>query len=162
MMGMPYVGCDTGGFAGGNSPDELLTRWYQAAAFMGIMRVHSTEADTPHFPYLYSKDAQDAMRDALNIRYQMIPMIYSLAHEGFSNGMPMTRPLFMEFPNDAKVQTLGDQWLVGTGLMVAPVLAQGGQRSVYFPAGATWFELGSNKAHDGGSSLSNTWQLNEI
>eukprot|EP00927_Polykrikos_kofoidii_P046539 TRINITY_DN4074_c0_g1_i5.p1 TRINITY_DN4074_c0_g1~~TRINITY_DN4074_c0_g1_i5.p1 ORF type:complete len:250 (-),score=41.29 TRINITY_DN4074_c0_g1_i5:141-806(-) len=82
-------------------------------------------------------------------------MLYSLGHEAYESGAPITRPLLMEFGADPKAVTIHDQWLVGTGLMTAPVLSPGGSRSVYFPAlggSQRWFEFGSATTHDSGIS----------
>jgi alpha-glucosidase (family GH31 glycosyl hydrolase) len=70
---------------------------------MSIMRVHSTLNDLPHFPFLYPKDKANAMRSALQLRYQLLPHMYSLAHVQYTQGLPMARPLFMEFPGDLSV-----------------------------------------------------------
>eukprot|EP00930_Biecheleria_cincta_P034673 TRINITY_DN23932_c0_g1_i1.p1 TRINITY_DN23932_c0_g1~~TRINITY_DN23932_c0_g1_i1.p1 ORF type:complete len:793 (+),score=130.54 TRINITY_DN23932_c0_g1_i1:29-2407(+) len=152
LAGNVYLGCDSGGFVGGNTSGELLSRWYWSSAFFTIMRVHSSfevseHGDagmpvTPHFPFMYEEPYASAMRAALEIRYQLIPMMYSLGHVAWLEGAPITRPLFMEFPEDEKVMAIEDQWLVGTGLMTAPVLAEGGKRSVYFPrlpSEQTWY-----------------------
>ena len=73
MAGVGFVTCDSGGFNGNNDTPLLLTRWYQYAAFMPVMRVHSSINNLPHFPFLYGEAAGDAMRKALNMRYQLIP-----------------------------------------------------------------------------------------
>ena len=107
------------------------------------MRVHSTLNDLPHFPFLYPKDKADAMRSALQLRYRLLPHMYSLAHVQYSQGLPMARPLFMEFPQDLSVvntvrntctrsytlftrpahnSSQVDQWMSGDSLMVAPIL----------------------------------------
>jgi alpha-glucosidase len=153
MMGMPYVGCDTGGFKGDDASPELLTRWYQLSAFMTIMRVHSHEKNTPHFPYLYGDEAADAMRKALELRYHMIPALYSLAHDAFTDGAPIARPLFMEYPADATAASITDQWLIGSSLLAAPIMAPGGSRSVYLPGTTRWFEFNTSNSHMGGSTL---------
>ena len=170
---MPYVGCDTGGFVGGNTlhtptltsilalalfgyvagntlhtqtlrlaligfvggntSSELLARWYWSSAFMSLMRVHSTmNYDStghgggipviPHFPWLYGAAAAIAMRKALEMRYMLIPMLYSLGHQGYASGAPIMRPLLMHFGSDPATAQITDQWLVGEGLMTAPVL----------------------------------------
>jgi len=162
MMGMPYVGCDTGGFKGASDTPEMLTRWYQLAAFMSIMRVHSNNEVIPHFPFLYGKEAGDAMRKALELRYSLIPTWYSLAHQAFTDGTPINRPLFMEFPEDRKAWTITSQWLTGRGLMPAPVMAKGGSRSVYFPAGTTWYDFGETSTHVGGTSENVTVALDGV
>lgn len=173
LMGMPYIGCDTGGFKGPNDTPELLTRWYQVAALMSIMRVHSNNEQIPHFPFLYGDAAAHAMRKALELRYALIPMLYSLGHLAFENGTPITRPLFMEIPQDSFVTNITDQWLVGTGLMAAPVMtpAEAGTnstyRNVYFPNATAswqyqqrfehrgtniWYEFNTSTTHVGGTS----------
>ena len=80
MAGIPYITCDTGGFGGPNDPPDLLVRWYQLAAHLPVMRVHSTHSDQPHFPFLYGQAAGDAMRKTLHHRYSLIPYHYSNAH----------------------------------------------------------------------------------
>ena len=77
--------------------------------FMSIMRVHSHLSVTPHFPFLYPTDKANAMRSALQLRYQLLPHMYSLAHEQYMQGLPIARPLFMQFPDDLSVvNTVGD------------------------------------------------------
>merc|ERR1719480_725797 len=163
---------DSGGFVGGNASAEVLSRWYWSSAFFTIMRVHSSlqqseHADaglpiTPHFPFLYGDEAGNAMRKALEMRYRMIPMLYSLAHEAYQSGAPITRPLLMEFGTDPKAVAIHDQWLVGSGLMTAPVLTEGGKRSVYLPIlpeSQLWFEFDSALAHASGTAMDVTVEL---
>ena len=145
LAGTAYITCDTGGFNGPDVSALLLSRWYQVSAFIPIMRVHSKLGNTAHFPFNYPADAQDSMRKSMNIRYQMIPYHYSLAHHMYDStitsdgvGKPIMRPLLMEFPDDATVLELTTQWMDGDKLMVAPVIKQDNTSSVYFPAG-TWY-----------------------
>lgn len=179
LAGNVYTACDTGGFASGaNTSSELLARWYWSSAFFTLMRVHSSCTTNghdcytddgslptkPHFPFLYGKAAGDAMRQALELRYKMIPMFYSLGHEAYATGAPITRPLMMEFGHDQKAVNIEDQWLVGNGLMTAPVLSEGGKRSVYFPQlakGEHWFEMGSSKRLKGNQKKKFTVPLDE-
>lgn len=164
LAGNVYLGCDSGGFVGGNASAELLARWYWSSAFFTIMRVHSSFVHsehgnagmpiTPHFPFLYGEEAARAMRNALEMRYRLIPMLYSLGHLAYTDGAPITRPLLMEFSTDSRAVNITDQWLVGTGVMTAPVLKKGGKRSVYFPTSQSsevWFEFNSTATHVGGS-----------
>eukprot|EP00928_Gymnodinium_smaydae_P088357 TRINITY_DN72458_c0_g1_i1.p1 TRINITY_DN72458_c0_g1~~TRINITY_DN72458_c0_g1_i1.p1 ORF type:complete len:860 (+),score=159.97 TRINITY_DN72458_c0_g1_i1:44-2581(+) len=166
LAGMPYVACDTGGFVGGNTSSELMARWYWSSAFMTVMRVHSTmNYDSvghgkglpvvPHFPWLFGKEAEVAMRKALEMRYMLLPTIYSLAHEAYSTGAPIMRPLLMEFGEDDRAVSISDQWLVGTGLLTAPVLAEGGNRSVYLPKlphGSEWYQFNTSTNYAGGKA----------
>jgi alpha-glucosidase len=156
---MYYSSCDIGGFQG-NISAELLTRWMEAGVFFPVMRSHSSNSVTPRFPWLYGEQAEAAIRKALDLRYRLVPYYYSLAHEAAEKGTPLMRPLAMEFPDDPKAANMVDQWLMGKGLMAAPVLtvssgsgeeANGTKRSVYFPK-ATWYALGTNKTRAGGVS----------
>jgi len=142
LAGMPYETCDIGGFTENPSP-ELLSRWMEAGVFFPIMRAHSRISVTPRFPWLYGPEALAAIRRAIELRYRLIPLYYSLAHETFQTGIPLMRPLLMEFPDDPKTANLSDQWMMGRSLMAAPILQAGGQRSVYLPAGG-WYAFDSN------------------
>lgn len=124
LAGAPYITCDIGGFNGPDDPPDLLARWYQLGVFLPIMRVHSTNADKPHFPFLYGDAAAAAMRAALDLRYQLVPYIYSVAHAGYSQGVPLTRALVVEYPTDSQVQSITDQWFFGPSLMAAPVMTR--------------------------------------
>ena len=160
LAGMSYGTCDIGGFKGETNP-ELLTRWMEAGAFFPVMRSHSRHENTPHFPWLYGPDAEAAIRKALDIRYRLIPMYYSLAHEAYRTGAPLMRPLLMEFPNDPKVANLSSQWLIGRGLMAAPLLQEGGKRSVYLPDDK-WYLFDGNTKVAGNRSVDLTVALDEI
>lgn len=146
LAGAGYVTCDIGGFNGQNTQPDLLARWYQVGVFLGVMRVHSTLNNQPHFPFLYPPTAAASMKISLNTRYQLIPHHYSLAHEQYMFGLPILRPLIMEFPADASVVDTRDQWLSGSRMMVAPIMTSSDgtnsdtSRSVYLPAD-TWFEV---------------------
>ena len=160
LAGMPYETCDLGGFTGYPSP-ELLSRWMEAGVFFPIMRSHSEIHMTPRFPWLYGPDALAAIRQAIELRYRLIPLYYSLAHETFQTGVPLMRPMLMEFPDDPKTANLSDQWMMGGSLMAAPVLQAGGKRSVYLPAGC-WYAFGSNLPLKGKRTIEITAGLNEI
>jgi alpha-glucosidase len=160
LAGMNYGTCDIGGFKGEDSP-ELLTRWMQAGTFFPVMRSHSRRQITPRFPWLYGPDAQVAIRKALDLRYRLVPTYYSLAHEAYRTGAPLMRPLLMEFPGDPNVANLSSQWLIGRGLMAAPVLEAGGKRSVYLPDD-TWYIFDTSSTLGGHRTLDVTETLDEV
>lgn len=160
LAGMPYGACDIGGFFG-NPSDELISRWMEAGVFFPIMRTHSEVHYKPHLPWLYCDEAREAIRKAINLRTRLIPFYYSLAHETFSAGIPLMRPLVMEFPNDSRVANLTDEWLMGDSLLAAPILNEGGKRSVYLPAG-NWYVFGSTNRLTGNRSIEVTAALDEI
>jgi alpha-glucosidase len=161
LAGMSDCACDIGGFLPATTP-ELLSRWMEAGAFFPIMRAHSTKNVTAHFPWLFGPDAQAAMTKAINLRYRLIPYYYSLDYQTHETGLPLMRPLLMEFPDDAKVANLSDQWLMGSGLMAAPILQQGATaRPVYLPAGR-WFPFENGTPLEGDQTITATAQLDEI
>ncbi|MDE1170311.1 MAG: glycoside hydrolase family 31 protein [Verrucomicrobium sp.] len=139
LAGMPYAGCDIGGFPGRPSP-EMLARWMEAGALLPVMRSHSARKVPPHFPWAFGEEAEEAMRGALDLRYRLIPYLYSLAHEAWESGLPLLRPVAMLYPGDAEAADLSDEWFLGPGLLAAPVLAPGTKRSVYFPERLRAFE----------------------
>lgn len=160
LAGMPYETCDIGGFFGSPSP-ELMSRWMEAGVFFPIMRTHSEVHYPPHLPWLYGTNALEAMHKAINLRYRLIPYYYSLAHETFATGIPLMRPLVMEFPTDPKVANLADEWMMGDSLLAAPLLQEGGKRSIYLPAG-DWYVFGTNQIISGDRSIQVTAALDEI
>ena len=170
LAGMPYSACDIGGFKNlqlpnrsyrqDPTPPEMMARWMEAGVFFPVMRSHSTRDLLPHFPWLYGADAENAIRKALDLRYRLIPYYYSLAHQARETGLPIMRPLVMEFPDDPKTFNLTDQWLMGSNLMAAPILAPGGKRQVYFPD--TMLTLSGTQSFKQGQQVEVTAALDEI
>jgi alpha-glucosidase len=160
LAGMYYGACDIGGFHG--TPEkEMLVRWFQAGVFFPIMRSHSDIGTTARFPFLWGDDGEAAMRKALDLRYQLLPYTYSLGHEAYNTGAPIMRPLVMEFPGDTTVADMTDEWLMGKGLLAAPVLNTGGKRNVYLP-GDTWYDYFNGDVIIGPKTISVDKQLDEI
>ncbi|MDR3693395.1 TIM-barrel domain-containing protein [Mucilaginibacter sp.] len=160
LAGMYYGSCDIGGFQG-TPTKEMLVRWFQAGVFFPIMRSHSNIGTTARFPYLWGTDGEAAMRKALDLRYQLLPYIYSLGHEAYNTGAPIMRPLVMEFPVDTTVANMRDEWLVGKGLLAAPILNEGGKRNVYLP-NDTWFNYYTGEVIRGPKTIAVDKALDEI
>lgn len=160
LAGMPYETCDIGGYYGRPSP-ELLSRWMEAGVFFPVMRSHSERTEVPRFPWLYGPDALTAIRKALDLRYRLIPYYYSLAHETSETGVPLMRPLLMEFPGDPKVANMSDEWMMGESLLVAPVLEPGGQRTVYLP-NDRWYGFETNVVLNGKQTIEANVAMDEI
>ena len=160
LAGMYYGSCDIGGFQG-TPTKEMLVRWFQAGVFFPIMRSHSNIGTTARFPFLWGDDGEAAMRKALNLRYQLLPYIYSLGHDAYNTGAPIMRPLVMEFPADTTVANMTDEWLVGKGLLAAPVLNTGGKRKIYFP-NDIWYDYYTGDVIQGPKTISVNKTLDEI
>ncbi len=160
LAGMYYGACDIGGFQG-TPAKETLVRWFQAGTFFPIMRSHSDIGTTARFPFLWGEDGESAIRKALNLRYQLLPYTYSLGHEAYSTGTPIMRPLVMEFPADTTLANMTDEWLLGKGLLAAPILNEGGKRTVYLPAG-TWYDYFTGEKIKGPTTIALQKALDEV
>lgn len=135
LCGMPHWNCDIGGFFAGqyNLSDgtatrnplyqELFVRWMQFGAFTPMMRSHG--ADTPREIYLFGKKGEpvyDAIEKMIRLRYSLLPYIYSTSWDVTSRQGTFMRALAMDFPRDSRVLDMGDEYMFGRALLVAPVL----------------------------------------
>ena len=128
---------------------ELYTRWFEYAAFLPIFRAHGSRLSNE--VWSYGKQAEPILEKYLKLRYQLLPYIYSLAHNTYQTGAPYMRALFMDFPGDPKVADVRDEYMFGPAFLVAPVTEQGAtKRMVYLPAGADWFNYWTNERVRGG------------
>lgn len=150
LAGMPYTGQDIGGFQSTPSP-ELYARWIEEGVFVPVMRSHGT-LDSPRWPWAFGDDVLAAIKQAIELRYRLIPYLYTCAAETSRTGAPMMRPLLLDFPNDAATFNLRDEWLLGHALLAAPILVEGESRSVYLPAGK-WYDFNTNKSLTGSRTV---------
>jgi alpha-glucosidase len=150
VSGVALIGSDVGGFSGNPSP-ELYTRWLQAAALTPFLRSHSEAGSNPHEPYSFPKAYADINRASIELRYRLLPYIYTLFGEHTRTGAPVMRPLWFEYPDDARTYLIEDEYLVGRDLLVAPVVTEGViKRHVYFPAGDRWVDWWTGRTYEGG------------
>ncbi|NMG05483.1 glycoside hydrolase family 31 protein [Brasilonema sp. UFV-L1] len=148
LSGVAFVGCDIGGFAG-NATAELFARWMQVGMLYPFMRGHSAMTTARHEPWAFGERTENICREYINLRYQLLPYIYSLFWEAATTGAPILRPLLYHFPNDPKTYTLYDQLLLGPFLMAAPIYRPGIEyRAVYLPAG-TWYDWWTGESYCG-------------
>jgi alpha-glucosidase len=150
VSGVPLVGSDVGGFSGNPTP-ELYTRWLQAAALTPFLRSHSEYGSNPHEPYSFPREFVNVNRASIELRYRLLPYLYSLFHEHTETGAPLMRPLWFEYPDDARTYLVEDEYLVGRDLLVAPVVVElTAKRKVYFPKGDNWVDWWTGQVYEGG------------
>lgn len=167
MSGIPNWSMDIGGFmvekryqdhptpAAQDEWKELQLRWFQFGAFTPIFRSHGVH---PYREIYNISPPGTPVYNALawydKLRYRLMPYIYTLAAETTINDGSIMRALAMDFPNDPKVRDINDEYLFGPAFLVAPVVhSKARSRSVYLPAGASWFDFYSGKRYEGGQSI---------
>jgi len=123
VSGISFVGADVGGF-NGSPPAALLTRWVEVAAFSPLFRDHSSKGTLPQELWVHGPEQEAIRRHYVEIRYRLLPYIYTLADEASRTGLPMMRPVFLEFPDifaaPSGFDHLDTEFLLGPSLLVAP------------------------------------------
>ncbi|AFL87535.1 family 31 glycosyl hydrolase, alpha-glucosidase [Terriglobus roseus DSM 18391] len=125
ISGFSFAGADVGGFAG-SPPADLLTKWLEIAAFQPIDRDHSAKGTRMHEPWVDGPEQEAIRKRFIEERYRLLPYMYTVAEETSRDGMPMMRPLFMEFPHATAdgspmdLVTGGAEFLLGSDLLIAP------------------------------------------
>jgi alpha-glucosidase (family GH31 glycosyl hydrolase) len=151
-LGEPHWSMDTGGFVGHPDP-ENYARWIQFAAFVPIMRVHG-DANEHRQPWIYGGQAEADAKAAIELRYRLIPYMYSYERQAHDSGVGIVHPLFWDFPDDAgRIADLTDEWMFGDELLVAPIFAEGqGHRGIYLPPGE-WIDYFRGDRYEGDKSI---------
>jgi alpha-glucosidase/alpha-D-xyloside xylohydrolase len=180
LSGVPFWGSDTGGFWTTNElSGELYTRWFQFSAFNPLFRSHGRtwmlrlpygwelgqygpgEIDTmrhammrlPPENVLLDKRVEPIARKYLELRYRLMPYLYSLVWDAHDKGTPIMRPVWMHHADDPRTRQSNNEYLWGRDILVAPVVEQGAtQRTLYLPAG-TWYDFWTNERITGGREI---------
>jgi len=159
LTGMPYWTTDIGGFFRPGRTQytdakyhDILTRWFQWSTFNTIFRMHGYQTETE--PWKYGDTVMNTMREMMNVRYRLIPYIYSEGWQVSSKGSTISRPMVMDFKNDAKAVAQAYQYMFGKSLLIAPVTQAGvTDWDVYLPANNTWFDFWTGKKYTGGQTV---------
>lgn len=154
MSGVSNSGHDIGGFSGPAPGPELFARWVAFGIFLPRFSIHSWNDDgTVNEPWMYPEVTQH-VADLIKLRYRLIPYLYELLWQSHNAYEPVLRPLFGEFPHDPRCLADGDDMMLGSSMLVAPVVDAGqSTRDVYLPAGTRWVSYWSGEAFDGGQSV---------
>ena len=154
VSGLPYWTTDIGGFVSGNPDDpayrELYIRWFQFGTFNPILRAHGTRTTNQNELWSYGPEAQKILVSYDNLRYRLLPYIYSLAWKTTSENYTPMRGLVMDFRTDERAANIGDQFMYGPAFLVNPVTDPGSvTRRLYLPK-AKWYDFWSGDSQDGG------------
>ncbi|CAG8955439.1 hypothetical protein HYFRA_00010305 [Hymenoscyphus fraxineus] len=148
LFGIPMFGVDTCGF-GGNSDEELCNRWMQASAFFPFYRNHNTLSANPQEPYVWAS-VIEASKKAMAIRYLLLPYMYTLFYQASTQGTTVMRALAWEFPHEPHLASADRQFMLGSSLLITPVLTQGATSvQGVFPGvgkGEIWYDWYSQSA----------------
>jgi len=179
LTGIPYWGTDIGGFIPTREfTAELYLRWFQFGAFCTLFRSHGrawklrlpwgwntgdpgpveianhSGAAVPDPSQLHNAQVEPICRKYLELRYRLLPYLYSAVRECSATGMPVMRALWLHHPDDARAVACGDQYLLGKNLLVAPVVEPGATtRRVYLPRGS-WYDFWTGELISGGREIS--------
>ena len=179
LSGLPYWGSDIGGFwMTKELTGELFVRWFQFGAFCPLFRSHGRPSQTrlpwgwntgeigppemesapafavePDPAELHNPDVEPICREYLELRYRMLPYIYSAARETHETGVPMMRALWLYYSDDPLAAARGDEYLWGRDILVAPVVEKGAtSRTLYLPRG-TWYDFWTGARVEGGREI---------
>lgn len=169
----PFWGSDIGGFySSRETTGELYARWFQFGTFSPSFRTHRRtwwtglpwgwglselgpieDREPPYLSELNNPDIEPIAKKYTELRYKLMPYTYTLAHEAREEGMPMMRAMWLHYPEDTYASKLGNQYLWGRDLLIAPVYEKGANfRNVYLPKGE-WYDWWTNEKHTGGEPI---------
>lgn len=149
MSGISFAGADVGGFSSDTTP-ELLIRWTQVGAFLPYFRNHSVQDSIRQEPWAFGEKTMLIVKKYIELRYRFLPYIYTLFYQSEQTGLPVVRPLVMEYPDDKNTFHCCDEFLLGSQVLIAPILRPGQtHRSVYLPAGI-WYDFWTEEKYIGG------------
>ncbi len=153
LGGIPFITGDITGYCGEiddyAAAAELYIRWMQFGLFTPLSRAHH-EGNTAVEPWMFGAEAIDAARKAIELKYSLLPYIYTLARQAYDTGLPLMRALLLEYPTDRECRNNDTEFLFGPNLLVAPVTEPGARvRSVYLPKGR-WYDFYTRELYTGG------------
>ncbi|KAJ2378976.1 glucosidase II [Coemansia sp. RSA 2607] len=152
IAGMHFIGADVGGFFG-NPDQKLLTRWYQLGIWYPFFRAHAHIDTKRREPWLLSEPYLSYIRDAIRERYRLLPFWYTLFREASLTGMPLVRPMWIEFPSETKLFAEQDTFMVGSAIMVVPATDSNTDQAidVAFPSQENWYDIKTHTSYIGPS-----------
>ncbi len=161
MSGVPGVGADIGGFRGSPSP-ELYARWIELGTFYPLMRTHTIEKSPPQEPWSFGSMVTEISKKYIRLRYKLIPYTYTWMVYACKTGIPLMRPLFLEFNEKESYKWANSIFMFGPSLLIAPVINKGERsRELYLPKG-DWYSFDKKEKIKGGRTINVSAELDTI
>jgi alpha-glucosidase len=161
LSGIPYSGPDIGGFQG-NPSAELYLRWFQMSTFLTFCRSHCSNNVEYRAPWTYGEPYLSIIREFLQLRYRVLPYLYTLAWEATQKGYPPVRPLFWADSEDSALWGVEDAFLLGDALLVCPIFGEGERsRQVILPKGR-WYRFWDDGILEGQTQVTLDAPLEQI
>ncbi len=161
ISGFSFVGNDVSGF-GLDSSEELFIRWMEIGPFIPIFRNHSNMYTRRQEPWAFGPRAEKIAKKSIELRYELLPYIYDLYYISYKEGLPIFRPMIMEYEKDINLLNMREQFMLGENMLVAPVLYEGERsKTVYLPKGI-WFNYFTMEKLQGGKWYKLPCELDEI
>lgn len=157
MSGMSFWSHDIGGFVGKPSK-KLYIRWAQLGLLSPHSRLHGW---SNRDPWEFGEEALNIFKKYVKLRYRLIPHLFSYAKIASDKGLPLMRPMVLEYPNDPATFDLSGQFMLGRQLLIAPVLRKDDRKSIYLPEGI-WKNYWSGEEFEGPASLNREVPLDEL
>jgi alpha-D-xyloside xylohydrolase len=183
FSGVPWWTTDIGGFFNGDPNDpkfrELLVRWFAFGVFCPIFRLHGNRlpyvevnrndpnsynrSGGPNEVWSYGEENYRILVDFISLRTRLLPYIMEQMKKASADGTPVMRPLLYDFPKDPAAYPIWDEYMFGSDILVAPIVEAGRKtREVYLPAEAKWTDPYSNKAYEGGTTVTSDAPMNRM
>ncbi len=159
LSGQPFIGSDVGGFMGGEPTNEMYIRWMQLGAFTPFFRGHSAIDTKAREPFAFNETVEEFSRQAIQLRYKLIPFWYNEFYNAAQTGLPIMRSMFVNYQNDENCYSRNAQYqfMIGENLLVAPVVnSTESTKRLYLPEGK-WYDWNGNKIVVGGQ-----WSVIEV
>ncbi|MGI9545067.1 MAG: TIM-barrel domain-containing protein, partial [Cyclobacteriaceae bacterium] len=162
LTGVAFTGYDVGGFVG-ESSGNLFARWISIGALSPFFRGHSMINSSDAEPWAYGEEVEEISRHYIDLRYRLLPYIYSLFYEASQTGMPVSRSLAIDHPFDENVfdTRFQNQYLFGPTILVVPTESYRDLTKVYLPAGE-WHDFHTGKKHKGSQTIVAESPLNQL
>ncbi|MFI5251351.1 MAG: TIM-barrel domain-containing protein [Bacteroidota bacterium] len=162
---IPYITHDIGGFLGENISFDLYARWIEFGTFSPFLRLHSAYENpkdgNKRMPWNYGARGLQLAKKYFNLRYHLIPYIYTLCRTAQDSSLPLVRPLYLEYPKLARAYNSPSEYMFGSDLLVAPITDSSGERDTYLPPGE-WIDYFTGERLGGDQTIHQQYSLMDM